>query len=251
MKKRNLSILVIAILMVNGCGNNPSLSSDSNTEALNIGTVKEFIDESLEINTEEIIEETVPGFYYGQSEEIANENFGLLTQTEFEEVADERQKALGIFDEAVKKGCNFTNGSSSFKLLYYNDRVIRIDEYALDQTHIKRINYSADSAVHDITIYEPGEICKEIFFYYSDGMLEAVEYFYPNGTIAKEIYYNSDGTPDKFKETDENGNWIKSVDYDSGGEIFSYATCEWDANGNPIKMTIYNGDGTIREEKIY
>lgn len=99
---------------------------------------------------------------------------------------------------------------------------------------------------------EPTEPFKgyKIVNIYLNGDLLAVRYYNTAGNVTREKYLGDEGYTANF-EFDENGNLIKDTKQDVDGTMLSSHVYEYDASGNCTKKTYVNPDGSMGVSHVY
>lgn len=170
------------------------------------------------------------------------------------------------------------NGKLQKIIKYDNGTALWMREYGPNGEYLRYTEYSAFGRI--VEDKQGGDITVKISYYDSESsLIEAIGYeYHENGMVSTETAYASNGSVKGLFKYDESGVNTESHFYDLDGDsyvlfeiaVFSYApdgsptttsyytsdellssVCEYNENGDLIKITHYGKDGEITSYTIY
>ena len=156
----------------------------------------------------------------------------------------------GRYNISVRNGDWKTLSSITY---YPNGSISETTEYTAEGVKTKWTQYYENGQVKSLWEYTAEGTHKKWTDYYESGALKGVDEYSEAGEHRKSTDYYENGQVESVYEYNDMGDVIKSIDYDENGGLrysFEYRY-EYDANGNMIKKTKLDSQGTVTGWETY
>lgn len=156
----------------------------------------------------------------------------------------------GRYNISVRNGDWKTLSSITY---YPNGSISETTEYTAEGVKTKWTQYYENGQVKSLWEYTAEGTHKKWTDYYESGALKGVDEYSEAGEHRKSTDYYENGQVESVYEYNDMGDIIKSIDYDENGGLrysFEYRY-EYDANGNMIKKTKLDAQGTVTGWETY
>lgn len=171
-----------------------------------------------------------------KAENTSTDNTSSSTEDVLFHTDGQRYDNLYDGEGRVIESVCFENGTIAFSTIF---------QYAEDGTYIK--HYDKEHKLVSVNFCTPdkGTVYTDIF-----GDDNQHRYVYSNGVVIEKINYKN-GMPSIGTHYDENGAQIKSVTYDSNGEIAIYKLFSYNDAGKNSRIDTYNGNDVLTGSICY
>lgn len=205
-----------------------------------------------------------------------NEEVYLL-ESDFYVRQEDYANAVGILDEGIEQTGEITLETRKNYLLD-NTSLVKQEKY-VDGTRQEVLEYNPDGSVSIQYLYDADGVLYEWGEYtYENGILTSEVHFYDNGVQKWGTAYNADGSENVYASYDREGMMteVYLAEYDGNGRLYrkvyyepwgltidsgmdsvlnngvaAWKIYEYDQNGDQIRDTDYNPDGSINSWQEY